>query len=186
MSMINKINKLPKSEFIKVFGNIFESSSWISEELYKLKPFNTFQDLSKKIIDIFENTTKENQIKILKAHPDLANKTKIGSLTADSKNEQNSAGLDKCTPEEFDEFQNLNFQYKKKFGFPFIFAVKDKSKLEILSSFRKRISYDINIEFEEAKNIVDSLPQSLVDYYIHYNESSRVLYTRMAENNGEL
>ena len=157
MSMINKINKLPKSEFIKVFGNIFESSSWISEELYKLKPFNTFQDLSKKIIDIFENTTKENQIKILKAHPDLADKARIGSLTTDSKNEQNSAGLGKCTREEFVEFKNLNFKYKKKFGFPFIYAVKDRSKLEILASFRKRISYDINIEFEEAKKQVKKI-----------------------------
>ena len=97
------------------------------------------------------------QIKILKAHPDLANKTKIGSLTADSKNEQNSAGLDKCTPEEFDEFQNLNFQYKKKFGFPFIFAVKDKTKLEILTNFRKRISCDINVEFKEAKKQVKEI-----------------------------
>ena len=155
--MINKINKLPKSEFIKVFGNIFESSSWISEELYKLKPFSSFADLSTKILGIFENTTKDNQIKILKAHPDLANKTKIGSLTSDSKNEQNSAGLDKCTPEEFNEFKNLNFEYKKKFGFPFIFAVKDKSKLEILTDFRKRISCDINIEFEEAKKQVKKI-----------------------------
>jgi len=152
--MINKINKLPKSEFIKVFRNIFESSSWISEELYKLKPFNTFEDLKSKILNIFENATKESQIEVLKAHPDLANKTKIDSLTTDSKNEQSSAGLDKCTPEEFNEFKNLNFEYKKKFGFPFIFAVKDKSKLEILSNFRKRISCDINIEFEEAKQQV--------------------------------
>ena len=155
--MINKINKLPKSEFIEVFGNIFESSSWISEELYKLKPFDSYKDLSNKIVDIFENTTKENQIKILKAHPDLANKAKIGSLTKDSNNEQSSAGLDKCTPEEFDEFKNLNLEYKKKFGFPFIFAVKDKSKLEILTSFRKRISCDINIEFEEAKKQVKKI-----------------------------
>jgi len=155
--MINKINKLPKSEFIKVFSNIFENSIWISEELYKLKPFDSFDDLSTKIMDIFENATKEKQIEILRAHPDLANKTRIGSLTADSKKEQSSAGLDKCTKEEFNEFKNLNFKYKKRFRFPFIIAVKDKSKLEILSSFRKRISYDINIEFEEAKNQVKKI-----------------------------
>jgi len=88
--MINKINKLSKSEFIKVFRNIFENSSWISEDLYKLKPFNNFEDLSSKILNIFENATKDSQTKILKAHPDLADKTKIESLTLDSKNEQNS------------------------------------------------------------------------------------------------
>ena len=106
---------------------------------------------------IFENATKEKQIEIIKAHPDLANKTRIGSLTKDSKKEQNSAGLDNCTKEEFDEFKNLNFEYKKKFGFPFIFAVKNKTKLEILSSFRKRISYNTNVEFEEAKTQVKKI-----------------------------
>ena len=109
------------------------------------------------IVTIIQVNLKENQIKILKAHPDLADKAKIGSLTTDSKNEQNSAELDKCTPEEFSEFKNLNFKYKKKFGFPFIFAVKDKTKLEILTSFRKRISYDINVEFEEAKKQVKKI-----------------------------
>ena len=155
--MINKINKLSETEFIKVFANIFENARWIAEELYKQKPFKDFSELSSKMMNIFENTTKENQIKILKAHPDLADKARIGSLTTDSKNEQNSAGLDKCTPEEFDEFQNLNFQYKKKFGFPFIFAVKDKSKLQILANFRKRISCDINVEFEEAKKQIKKI-----------------------------
>ena len=155
--MINKINKLTKSEFIKVFSNIFENSIWISEELYKMKPFDSFDSLSAKIMGIFENATKEKQIEIIKAHPDLPNKTRIGSLTIDSKKEQNSAGLDKCTKEEFDEFRNLNSKYKKKFGFPFIFAVKNKTKLEILSSFRKRISYNTNVEFEEAKTQVKKI-----------------------------
>ena len=155
--MINKINELPKSEFIKVFGNIFESSSWISEELYKFKPFNSFEDLSIKILDIFENTTKENQIKILKAHPDLADKTKIRSLTVDSKKEQSGAGLDQCTEKEFNEFKNLNDKYKKKFGFPFIYAVKGKEKKEILSNFRQRSLNDINVEFIEAKKQVKTI-----------------------------
>ena len=155
--MINKINKLSEIEFTKAFGNIFENSEWIAKELHKQKPFVDFKELFSSMMSIFENTTKENQLKILNSHPDLANKTKIGSLTIESKNEQNSAGLDKCTFEEFNEFKNLNFEYKKKFGFPFIFAVKDKSKLEILTSFRKRISYDINIEFEEAKKQVKKI-----------------------------
>ncbi len=35
--MINKINKLPESDFIKFFANIFENSRFITEELYKKK-----------------------------------------------------------------------------------------------------------------------------------------------------
>ena len=147
--MINKINKLSQTEFIKVFANIFENARWIAEELYNQKPFNSFEELSSKILNIFETATKEKQLKILNAHPDLANKTKISLLSPDSLKEQASARLDQCTEEEFNEFKKLNGTYKK-FGFPFILAVKGKTKIEVLNNFRKRISSDPKIEFDEA------------------------------------
>jgi len=147
--MINKINKLSESEFIKVFANIFENARWIAEELYKQKPFGDFGDLSSKMIGIFEKTSKEKKLKILNDHPNLGDKTKISSLTQDSLKEQKTVGLDQCTKEEFNEFKKLNDAYKK-FGFPFILAVKGKSKIEILSNFRKRINSESQIEFEEA------------------------------------
>ena len=155
--MINKINKLSKSEFIKAFANIFENAAWIAEELYKQKPFNDYEDLSSKMLDIFENTSKKNQIKILNAHPDLADNAIISSLTQDSIKEQNSVGLDRCTKKEFNEFKNLNDKYKKRFGFPFIYAVKGKSKMEILTNFRKRVLCDIDVEFVEAKKQVKKI-----------------------------
>ena len=147
--MINKINKLSKSEFIKVFANIFENARWIAEELYDQKPFDNFGELSSKMLNIFETATKEKQLKILNAHPDLASKTKINLLTPDSLKEQTSVGLDQCTEEEFNEFEKLNDSYKK-FGFPFILAVKGKTKIEILNNFKKRIFSDPETEFNEA------------------------------------
>ena len=147
--MINKINKLSKSEFIKVFANIFENARWIAEELYKQKPFGDFDELSSKMMNIFEMSSKEKKLKILNDHPDLGNRAKISSLTADSLKEQKNAGLDQCSKDEFSEFKKLNDAYKK-FGFPFILAVKGKTKIEILNNFRKRINSTPKIEFEEA------------------------------------
>ena len=147
--MINKINKLSQSEFIKVFANIFENAGWIAEELYKQKPFGDFQELSSKMMNIFEMSSKEKKLEILNDHPDLGDKAKISLLTADSLKEQKNAGLDQCTKEEFSELKKLNDIYKK-FGFPFILAVKGKSKIEILNNFRKRINSEPQIEFEEA------------------------------------
>ena len=157
MSVIKKINKLSQSKFVKVFANIFENASWIAKDLYNKKPFKDFADLSQKMLSIFSTSTKENQLKILKAHPDLADKTKIGSLTPDSKKEQSNAGLDQCSEEEFNEFKNLNNEYKKKFGFPFIYAVKGKEKKEILSNFRQRSLNNIDVEFIEAKKQVKKI-----------------------------
>jgi OHCU decarboxylase len=148
--MLNKIDKLSKTEFTEVFGNIFENASWIAEKLYRQKPFKNFQDLFSKMISIFENANNQNKLKILNSHPDLADKTKIGSLTLDSNKEQSSAGLDQCDEKEFNEFKNLNLEYKSKFGFPFIIAVKGKNRSEILLNFKKRILSSKKIEFDEA------------------------------------
>ena len=148
--MFNKIEKLSKKEFTEVFGNIFENASWIAEKLYEQRPFENFQNLSKKMMSIFENVDDQNKLKILNSHPDLADKAKIGSLTSDSNAEQSNAGLDHCTDSEFNEFKNLNKEYKRKFGFPYIIAVKGKNKSEILINFKKRILSDQKIEFQEA------------------------------------
>ena len=154
--MINKINKLPQSEFIKVFANIFENARWIAKELYKQKPFGDFNELSSKMMNIFEMSSKEKKLKILNEHPNLGDKTKISLLTPDSLKEQTNAGLDQCSEEEFNEFNKLNENYKK-FGFPFILSVKGKNKNEILNYFRERINNSLDAEFLEAKKQVKKI-----------------------------
>jgi len=73
-----------------------------------------------------------------------------GELTAESTSEQASAGLDKCTPAEFQRFTELNDSYKRKFPFPFIMAVKGKSRSEILEAFERRMHHDEGMEFRTA------------------------------------
>jgi len=154
MDSIDKFNKLSKTEFISIFGNIFEKTEWIAERCYESKPYNNLDELVSKMMKIFENIEKERHLEILNSHPDLAVEKK---LTEDSKNEQKNASLNQCTDEEFVEFKKLNEEYKKKFGFPFIIAVKGKNKEEILNSFRQRITNNINLEFEEAKKQVKKI-----------------------------
>ena len=154
MDSIDTFNKLNKSEFLYTFGNVFEKTEWIAEKCYDSKPYNNVQELVNKMMEIFENSIKEKHLKILNSHPDLAVKRK---LTKESENEQANANLNQCTNEEFEEFNKLNEKYKKKFGFPFIIAVKGKNKNEILNIFRQRITNNINLEFEEAKKQVKKI-----------------------------
>ena len=151
MDSINKVNKLNKSDFISIFGNVFEKTEWIAERVFNYLPYKNFDNLFLKFFKIYNESNKESIIKILNSHPDLAVAKK---LTEDSKNEQTGANLNNCTEKEFKEFEELNEKYKKKFGFPFIIAVKGKNKEEILNNFRQRITNDINLEFEEAKKQV--------------------------------
>ena len=154
MISLEKINNLNKSDFLTIFGNVFEKSEWISEKVFDLRPFKNFEDLFSKIIGIYESGDKKIILKILNSHPELAVDKK---LTMNSKNEQKNANLNECTNDEYNEFKKLNIEYKKNFDFPFIIAVKEKSKDEILSYFRERIKNSLYEEFLEAKKQVKKI-----------------------------
>ena len=154
LNSIDKINNLNKSDFLTIFGNIFEKTEWIAENVFDLKPFKNLNDLHTQLMRQFENCEKNNILKILNAHPDLAVEKK---LTEDSKKEQTRASLNNCTIEEFKEFKRLNTEYKKKFNFPFIIAVSEKSRSEILKIFRNIINNSIDEEFNEARNQVEKI-----------------------------
>ena len=151
---IEKINRLSENEFIGTFGNIFEKTNWIANRAFNSKPYRNFNEFISTIIKIYENSSKEDCIKIFNAHPELAVEKK---LTEDSHKEQRSANLNRCNNEEFNEFKNLNIEYRNKFGFPFIIAVKGKNKNEILNNFRRRIKNEISLEFNEAKEQVKKI-----------------------------
>ena len=151
---IKKINNLDKSEFLSIFGNVFEKSKWISEKVFDQKPFKDLESFFSEIISIYENSDNKTILEILNLHPELAVEKK---LTTDSEVEQSKANLKQCTPEEFDRFKKLNIEYKKKFNFPFIIAVKGKNKNEILNFFKERINNSLDEEFLEAKKQVKKI-----------------------------
>ena len=154
MGTIDNINKLNKSEFLSIFGNVFEKTESVALEAFELKPFRDFEDIIYKMLNIYEKYGKDKIFEILNLHPELAVAKK---LTSESKSEQASAKLNECSGDEYEEFKKLNLKYKEKFNFPFIIAVKGKDKNEILNNFRQRISNDVEDEFLEAKKQVKKI-----------------------------
>ena len=154
INSIDKVNQLTKNDFIDIFGNVFEKTYWIADKAFELKPFKNLNDLLSTFIKIYENSSKEDCLKIFNSHPELAIEKK---LTDDSKKEQHNASLNQCSDQEFIEFTKLNLDYKKKFGFPFIIAVRGLKKEKILESFKQRLKNDINKEFDEAKEQVKKI-----------------------------
>ena len=119
MDSVDKVNKLSKYDFISIFGNVFEKTEWIAEKAYNSKPYNNFEELFSKMMEIFENSKQQEHLKILNAHPYLAVEKR---LTKDSANEQNNANLDQCSDKEFEEFQKLNEEYIKKIWVSFYYS----------------------------------------------------------------
>ena len=151
---IKKINNLDKSEFLSIFGNVFEKSKWISEKVFDRKPFKNLESFFSEIIEIYENSDYKTIFEIFNLHPELVVEKK---LTANSEAEQKEANLKECTSDEFEEFKKLNIEYKKKFNFPFIVAVRGKNKSQILNCFRERIQNSSDQEFLEAKKQVKKI-----------------------------
>jgi 2-oxo-4-hydroxy-4-carboxy-5-ureidoimidazoline decarboxylase len=152
---------LDRTQFVALYGRVYEHSPWIAEAVWAsgLKPeHDTVEGLHQALAAIVDAASPELQLALLNAHPDLAGRLAVrGELTADSRSEQASAGLDKCSPEEFRRFTEWNEAYKRKFPFPFIMAVKGKSRVEILEAFERRIQNNEQAEFRTALSEVHKI-----------------------------
>lgn len=145
---------MTQEDFMDVFGGVYEHTPWIAEAVYAAGltgSQDTVAGLHDSLRTNVDDADDEKKLALLRAHPDLAGKLAIsGELTANSTSEQASAQLDKCTPEEFAEFQSLNDRYKEAFGFPYILAVRGRNRQEILENFRSRVDNTPDTEFAEA------------------------------------
>jgi 2-oxo-4-hydroxy-4-carboxy-5-ureidoimidazoline decarboxylase len=139
-------------KFVSLYGGVYEHSPWVAEEAAAVAGDNDdVEHIAAIMADCVDNASTERQLALIRAHPDLAGKAQIsGELTEDSTTEQARAGLDKCSAEEYEQFQSLNDAYHGKFGFPFVMAVRDSSRADILAAFADRLENDINTEFEMA------------------------------------
>ena len=148
-----KPSRMDRMIFVELFGDIFEHSPWIAERTYDAgltTGQDTTEGLHAAMVNALSEATREQKLALINAHPDLAGRLKLADLTVDSRGEQSSAGLDSLTSEERDRFLKLNDAYRQKFGFPFIMAVKGRSKDEILAAFEERLEHETDQEFETA------------------------------------
>jgi OHCU decarboxylase len=145
------INALDRDAFVASLGGVFEHSPWVAEAAWERRPFATVDDLHAAMCAAVEEAPRERQLALIRAHPDLAGKAAIeGTLTADSRREQSSAGLDRLTPEEHAAFTELNGAYRERFGFPFVICVREHDKQSILAAARERLGHDPDEEVRTA------------------------------------
>jgi len=161
----NKTPSLPsqmnRSEFTIIFGPVYENSPWVAEATFDFgisRSHDNPESLSNLMSKQVKTASKDTLIKLLKSHPELAGRlAQNGQMTENSINEQSSAGLDNCTSEELQRFTVLNREYKKKFGFPFVLAVRGYNRSEILKLFEQRIRNDYDCEFRNAIEQVNKI-----------------------------
>lgn len=144
---IAQLNQGSQEEFVEVLGTLFEHTPEIAQKAWNYRPFVDAIDLHQKMVDIVSLMTIDEQLSLIRSHPDLGTKA---SMAEDSVKEQSGLGLDRLTSQEYDYFQLLNQAYKDKFGFPFIIAVKNQTKASVLDAFERRLKNTMEAEIASA------------------------------------
>jgi 2-oxo-4-hydroxy-4-carboxy-5-ureidoimidazoline decarboxylase len=145
------LNACSKDDFVTALSNIFEYSPWIAEQAASARPFTGVKALFGAMKAAVDRGAPELRIALIKAHPDLANKTqRAAGLTAESNDEQNSVGLDRLSDAEYEAFERVNNAYRTKFGFPYIVSVRRHTKDSILRDFERRLPNDPTTETQKS------------------------------------
>lgn len=154
-------SSMPRALFVEVFGDIFEHTPQIAELTHRTglsAAHDTASGLHRALVGTMRSMSDAEKRALVDAHPDLAGRLALANqLTPDSTNEQSSAGLDRLTPDELARFVSLNETYKNRFGFPYILAVKNRTKDEILTNFEMRLKNDITAEFKMALEQIERI-----------------------------
>jgi beta-ureidopropionase / N-carbamoyl-L-amino-acid hydrolase len=153
---LDQLNAAPLAEAVQLLEGVYEHSPWIAEQAMAQRPFASLAALKFAMVQALNAAGVEPQLALIRAHPELAGKAMVSNtLTAESTNEQNRAGLTQCTPDEFALIQRLNADYNAKFGFPFILAVRGPrgtglTKAEIIATFERRLHNPPDFERAES------------------------------------
>jgi len=144
---IAELNALDTASFVAAVGWVFEHSPWVAERASHSRPFPSLDALHAAMTEQVERATFAEKLALLQAHPDLGARARLSQA---STAEQAGAGLDSLTPGEFEQLHRLNAAYRKRFGFPFLLAVKGSTKHDILQSLQARMEASPEDEYREA------------------------------------
>jgi 2-oxo-4-hydroxy-4-carboxy-5-ureidoimidazoline decarboxylase len=145
------LNAYSNEDFVTTLANIFEYSPWVAEQAAAARPFAGVTALFATMKAAVDRAPSELRLGLIKAHPDLASKTRrAAGLTVESNAEQNSVGLDRLSDAEYEAFERVNNAYRAKFGFPYIVCVRRQTKDSILRDFERRLPNDASAEMQTS------------------------------------
>jgi allantoate deiminase/N-carbamoyl-L-amino-acid hydrolase len=156
MTTLTNLNSCSPDAFVDTLRGIYEHSPWIAQRAAAKRPFASVAALKLALRDVVAQASEDEQLGLLRAHPELAGKAAIaGELTRESTGEQAASGLNMCSPDEYATLHKLNREYGEKFGFPFILAVrgptgKGLARREIIGTFARRLAHQRADEMAEA------------------------------------
>jgi 2-oxo-4-hydroxy-4-carboxy-5-ureidoimidazoline decarboxylase len=144
---IAQLNSMDRATFVARLSGVYERSPWVAEQAWQARPFADRNALERAMQEAVRAAGQARQLELLRLHPPLGTRLELSDC---SRAEQAGAGLLEATAAERAELEGLNRDYERRFGFPFIYAVRNASLRSILESCRVRIGADAMSEFDES------------------------------------
>jgi 2-oxo-4-hydroxy-4-carboxy-5-ureidoimidazoline decarboxylase len=161
---IAAVNGMDDAAFVAAFGDVAEASPWVAAAVAGRRPFAHREAMIEAFGKAIDDADTERATALCRAHPDLAGRAVIaGGLSPDSRQEQASAGLDRLSPAEFERFTAMNRAYRARHGIPFIFAVRDAGKHDILAAFEDRLHNPTDAEIQLAIGQIQRIIRSRLE-----------------------
>jgi 2-oxo-4-hydroxy-4-carboxy-5-ureidoimidazoline decarboxylase len=132
---------------MEAFRDVAEATPWVATEAETARPFATRDAMITAFANAVAEADVERQMALLRAHPELAARAGMTDISAQ---EQRGAGLDRLTHAEFERLKRLNGEYRRRFGFPFIIAVRHATKGDVLAALEGRLKNPPAAEFARA------------------------------------
>jgi len=145
---LEEVNKMSREEFVDTFSGLFQAKTWPVEAAFDLKPFKDTRDLRQAFSEAVFSGSDENQRALIASYPDLGSEgVADGEAGDESAADQGTLGLHWLGETEAEELKALTAEYRERFGFPLITAVRDADSFErIMSQGESRIHNSVTQE----------------------------------------
>lgn len=141
------LNRADRRTFVDAVGWVFEHAPWVAERAWAERPFPSLDVLHAVMVRVMLNASREDQLALLQAHPDLGSRLE---LTGASAGEQAAAGLDRLPESRRAALRRRNEAYRERFGFPFLLAVRGATPDQIDEALDRRLQSTLAEEWAEA------------------------------------
>ncbi|MBB6577079.1 2-oxo-4-hydroxy-4-carboxy-5-ureidoimidazoline decarboxylase [Comamonas odontotermitis] len=148
---LDELNTMAHGDFVAALGEVFEYAPWVAESAARQRPFAGIDALHAAMLAAVHASPREQAVRFLCGHPELsASAVRSGTLTSDSQQEQQSAGLGDLEKEQGERLATLNQTYRTRHGFPFIACVRHYTRMGLFAELASRTERDTEQEFAEA------------------------------------
>ncbi|MEQ6433815.1 2-oxo-4-hydroxy-4-carboxy-5-ureidoimidazoline decarboxylase [Comamonas sp. w2-DMI] len=148
---LDELNTMAHGAFVAALGEVFEYAPWVAEAAASQRPFDSIDALHGAMLAAVHASPREQAVRFLCGHPELsASAVRSGTLTSDSQQEQQSAGLGDLEQEQGERLAALNQAYRSRHGFPFIACVRHYTRAGLFAELASRTERGTEQEFAEA------------------------------------